>query len=885
MTNVGSGTVSIFPTFKGFRSSVSSEVDTAGNQGGQGFAAAFTRGIAGLGAAVGAALGAAKLGSFFVDGIKGAGDLEQSVGAVSAIFKENAGQINAWSSSAATDVGLTANEFNELGTLIGAQLKNGGTAMDQLAPKTNELIALGADLSSMFGGDTKTAVEALSSALKGERDPIERYGVSLNQAKIDAEAAALGFEKVGGTLSSEATQAATLSLIMKQTADAHGNFASEADTLAGKQQRLNAIWKDGRTAIGEQLLPAVSAITGWFVDKLPGALAGVQSGLATVIGAVTAFGAAWRINDGDVTSSGLAGFFERLGNLGRQTFDRLSEKLTPFFSGLAGGASALQSAGITGILDGIGNGASKIFDAISTGDTEGFTGFLAGITAIAQPAGPIIAQVGKSVGSMATEIGGIVAGALPLLLPLLQGAGDMMKFLADNTGILTAVIVAVAGAFLVYRTAQVAANIASLGAVPVALAQAGANLALASAIRANTAATGTQMVAERVGLGARVAGVASTVASTTANVAARVAMLAGAAASGIATAAQWALNAAMSANPIMLIVLAVAALVAGLIWFFTQTELGQEIWANFTSFLSDAWNNLLLGAQIIFTELGNFFSDTWTNITSFFQTAIAFLVDLFLNWTPLGIVISNFGAIVTFLQEMWANIVSFFGTAIGFLVDLFLNWTPLGIIISNFGGIVDFFVGLWTNITGAVSTGISNVIGFFTGLPGQILSALSGLGTLLVDSGKSLIQGFIDGIGDMVTNVTGAVDDILGKVRDFFPFSPAKRGPFSGKGWTRNSGQSIVDGLAQGMEDRTSKLEGAAAAMARAASSVTAIEGIGVGSSSTGGTAASRAARGAAQVAVNLEVNTQDTDPVVWARAAGRDLGDQLSMMGIGVPA
>ncbi|XSS46005.1 hypothetical protein ACQBAU_16340 [Propionibacteriaceae bacterium Y2011] len=123
---------------------------------------------------------------------------------------------------------MTKNEFNELGAVIGAQLKNGGTAMDELGPKTNDLITLGADLSSMFGGTTREAVEALSSALKGERDPIERYGVSLNQAKIDAEAAALGFKKVGGQLSTEAQQAATVSLIMKQTADAQGNFNKEA---------------------------------------------------------------------------------------------------------------------------------------------------------------------------------------------------------------------------------------------------------------------------------------------------------------------------------------------------------------------------------------------------------------------------------------------------------------------------------------------------------------------------------------------------------------------------------------------------------------------------------------------------------------------------------
>lgn len=205
--------------------------------------------------------------AFGVKAVKSASDLQQSVGAIDAVFKGNASQMHAWANTAAKDVGLTKNEFNELGTLIGSQLKNGGTAMDQLAPKTNKLISLGADLSSMYGGTTREAVEALSSALKGERDPIERYGVTLKQAQIDAEAASLGFEKVGGSLSAEANQAATLSLIMKQTADAHGNFARESDTLAHQQQVLGAQFENIKAKIGMALLPAVSKILQLVAEK------------------------------------------------------------------------------------------------------------------------------------------------------------------------------------------------------------------------------------------------------------------------------------------------------------------------------------------------------------------------------------------------------------------------------------------------------------------------------------------------------------------------------------------------------------------------------------------------------------------------------------------
>jgi len=212
-----------------------------------------------------------KLLDYGINAVKMAGTLEQSVGAIDTVFKGNSDQMHEWSKSAQTTVGLTRNEFNELGTLIGTQLKNGGTAMDELAPKTNKLIGLGADLSSMFGGTSKEAVEALSSALKGERDPIERYGVSLTQAKIDAEAAALGFKKVGGALSTEATQAATLSLIMKQTADAHGNFAKESGTMQGQLQRADATWKNIQTTIGGLFLPVITTVMTFInTSVLPG---------------------------------------------------------------------------------------------------------------------------------------------------------------------------------------------------------------------------------------------------------------------------------------------------------------------------------------------------------------------------------------------------------------------------------------------------------------------------------------------------------------------------------------------------------------------------------------------------------------------------------------
>jgi len=150
--------VSIVPSASGLTKKIArefagidGEASKAGKSSGGAFSGAFKAGMAGIAGAF-AAVG---IGSFVKDAIQGAGDLEQSVGAISSVFGKSAGDMQKWSRGAAKNVGLTSNEFNELGTLIGSQLKNGGTAMEELAPKTKDLIGMGADLSSMFGGTTK----------------------------------------------------------------------------------------------------------------------------------------------------------------------------------------------------------------------------------------------------------------------------------------------------------------------------------------------------------------------------------------------------------------------------------------------------------------------------------------------------------------------------------------------------------------------------------------------------------------------------------------------------------------------------------------------------------------------------------------------------------
>ena len=84
------------------------------------------------------------------------------------------------------------------------------------------------------------------------------------------------------------------------------------------------------------------------------------------------------------------------------------------------------------------------------------------------------------------------------------------------------------------------------------------------------------------------------------------------------------------------------------------------------------------------------------------------------------------------------------------------------------------------------------ILGYIRSIPSQIIGIFARAGSWLVNSGAALMNGFKQGILDAVEGVKSAVSGALQKVRDFFPFSPAKVGPFSGSGYTSVSGEHLM---------------------------------------------------------------------------------------------
>lgn len=198
--------------------------------------------------------------------VSAASDQEQAVGALHSVFKDYSDEMDAFGKTTAENLGISRAEFSQLAAVTGSMLKNAGVPLDEVASSTQALTERAADMAAMFGGTVPEAMEAINSALKGERDPIEKYGVSLKETAVQAKAVEMGLVDAEGKATDYGKAMATQALIMEQSADAQGTFARESGTLAGQQAVLSAQFKDLQADIGTQLMPVIVKLAGILKD-------------------------------------------------------------------------------------------------------------------------------------------------------------------------------------------------------------------------------------------------------------------------------------------------------------------------------------------------------------------------------------------------------------------------------------------------------------------------------------------------------------------------------------------------------------------------------------------------------------------------------------------
>ena len=271
-------------------------------------------GVGKVAAAVGGAFAAAKVVQFAKDSVSAASDLNESWSKVGVVFGASAAEVYKWSSTSATAMGLSQQKALEAASTYGNLAVALGLPPAQAAKMSTSLVGLAGDLASFNNVPVGDALDALRSGLTGEVEPLRRFGVSLSQAQVQAEALRMGLAKAPvdmakvtsqtsrlalaqrnaaeatkkyGANSKQAQQAnlavassqdtltktmaggkveltaaqkaqATYSLIMKQTSVAQGDFARTSSGLANQQRIAAAQFDNMKATVGTALLPVVN---------------------------------------------------------------------------------------------------------------------------------------------------------------------------------------------------------------------------------------------------------------------------------------------------------------------------------------------------------------------------------------------------------------------------------------------------------------------------------------------------------------------------------------------------------------------------------------------------------------------------------------------------
>ena len=336
---------------------------------------------------------------------------------------------------------------------------------------------------------------------------------------------------------------------------------------------------------------------------------------------------------------------------------------------------------------------------------------------------------------------------------------------------------------------------------------------------------------------------------------------------GIVQKAFAALNAVMLANPIVLVIAAVAALVAAFIYLWNNCEefrqfwidlwesikeIAIAVWEGLKEFFSAAWEAIRTTAATVWNAVRDFFSGLWEGIKNIFMTVVN-TISTFLAtaWgTIKNTVMTVWNAIKTFFTTVWEgikNIVTTVVTAISTFLSTAWNGIKTAIttvlnaiktvvttiwngikntITTIMNGIKNTVTMAWNNIKSAVANaanavktgvanafnammnGIKNICGNIYGVVkggfDKAVGFIKGLASQAFQWGADFIGGIVNGIKSMIGKVGEAVSSVAEKIRSFLHFSVPDEGPLTDyEGWMPD----FIGGLTKGIEKSRGMIE------------------------------------------------------------------------------
>lgn len=470
------------------------------------------------------AAGAVAAGALSVSAVGLAGDARETASAFETVFGPAAAGVQKQLDSLTDRFGLYNPELQDAARQFGVFGKSAGVADKDLSGFSTELVQAGLDLGSFYNADPSEVFSALQSGLAGETEPLRKFGIFISDTALKAQAATQGLT---GELTDQQKVMLRQQLIMASLGDAQGDLARTSEGYANQQRAATGRWSTFLQLLGG---PMTTAATGAF--------RGLNSILTVAISELQS-----RLPGMEAGAQRLSDRFAELGEKAARELPGAIDTLTAKWDGL-----------------------QERWSSFTGGDVGAQFGTLR----------DNLVAMGPGLQEMAAQLPGVA--------DTMSVVNTVTGFLAEHIDTLAQFMPWLVAGFVALKVSQLAANTVMAASLPMKLIELHTNRQLAASNRAlvasrsmATTATGRQTTAtvantaaERTGMLTRAKSAAGMVA-----MAAKSAILRGA--TMAQTAAQWLMNAALNANPIGLVVMAIAALVGGLVLAYNKSETFRNV--------------------------------------------------------------------------------------------------------------------------------------------------------------------------------------------------------------------------------------------------------------------------------------------------------------------
>lgn len=285
-------------------------------------------------------------GSLVVEGVKSFAELEQNIGGSEAVFGEFATSIQKTAEQAYRTMGTTQSEYLATANKMGALFQGSGLDAQRSMDLTTKAMQRAADMASVMGIDTQSALDAVTAAAKGNYTMMDNLGVAMNATTLEAYRVSQGMD----TAFSKMTNAEKAELAMKyffeNTTQYAGNFEREAsETISGSIGQLTAAvqtWVAGLgnseadiTALTQNIVNAFQSVVANVVPVVENIVATIPTVLATLMPAINQL-------------------LPMLLTIGANVINTLLDGITSALPALVAAAKPIISVLVTGVMKNLG---------------------------------------------------------------------------------------------------------------------------------------------------------------------------------------------------------------------------------------------------------------------------------------------------------------------------------------------------------------------------------------------------------------------------------------------------------------------------------------------------------------------------------------------------